>query len=61
MKKIDSKNSFPLLFLEGVIAFLLWEGLLYIFDYDLGLVAKLFLLLITYLIASNIIRKYFIK
>ena len=61
MKKIDSKNSFPLLFLEGVIAFLLWEGLLYIFDYDLGLVAKVFLLVITYLIASNIIRKYFKK
>ena len=61
MKKTNIKYSFRQNFLEGIIAYLLWEGLLYIFDYDLGLVAKLFLLLITYLIASNIIRKYFIK
>ena len=61
MKKTNTKYIFRQNFLEGTIAYLLWEGLLYIFDYDLGLVAKLFLLLITYLIASNIIRKYFIK
>ena len=59
MKKTNTKYSFRQNFFEGTIAYLLWEGLLYIFDYDLGLVAKLFLLLITYLIASNIIRKYF--
>ena len=61
MKKTNTKYIFRQNFLEGTITYLLWEGLLYIFDYDLGLVAKLFLLLITYLIASNIIRKYFIK
>ena len=61
MKKTNKKNSFKLNFLEGIIAYLLWEGVLYIFDDDLGLVAKVFLLVITYLIASNIIRKYFIK
>jgi len=61
MKKTNKKNSFTLNFLEGIIAYLLWEGVLYIFDYDLGLVTKVFLLVITYLIASNIIRKYFIK
>ena len=61
MKKTNIKYSFRQNFLEGTIAYLLWEGVLYIFDYDLGLVAKVFLLVITYLIASNIIRKYFIK
>ena len=61
MKKTNIKYSFRQNFLEGIIAYLLWEGVLYIFDYDLGLVTKVFLLVITYLIASNIIRKYFIK
>ncbi len=61
MKKTNIKYSFRQNFLEGIIAYLLWEGLLYIFDYDLGLITKVFLLVITYLIASNIIRKYFIK
>ena len=45
MKKTNTKYIFRQNFLEGTIAYLLWEGLLYIFDYDLGLVAKLFLLL----------------
>ena len=61
MKKTNIKYSFRQNFLEGIIAYLLWEGLLYIFDYDLGLITKVFLLVITYLIASNIIRKYFKK
>ena len=57
MKKTNTKYSFRQNFLEGIIAYLLWEGVLYIFDDDLGLVTKVFLLVITYLIASNIIRK----
>jgi len=47
--------------LEGIIAFVLWQGSLYIIDDDLGFVANAFILVITYLIASNIIRRYFKK
>jgi hypothetical protein len=59
-KKTNKKNV-PLSFLEGIIAFVLWQGSLYIIDDDLGFVANAFVLVITYLIASNIIRKYFKK
>lgn len=60
-KKKTNKKNVPLSFLEGIIAFVLWQGSLYIIDDDLGFVANAFILVITYLIASNIIRKYFIK
>ncbi len=60
-KKKTNKNTAPLSFLEGIIAFIFWQGSLYIIDADLGFVANAFLLGITYLIASNIIRKYFKK
>ena len=63
-KKLDkekTKKNLPLSFLEGIIAFVLWQGSLYIIDDDLGFVANAFVLVITYLIASNIIRKYFKK
>jgi hypothetical protein len=60
-KKKTNKKNVPLSFLEGIIAFVLWQGSLYIIDDDLGFVANAFILLITYLIASNIIRKYFKK
>lgn len=63
-KKLDkkkTKKNLPLSFLEGIIAFVLWQVSLYIIDDDLGFVADTFLLLITYLIASKIIRKYFKK
>ena len=59
MKKTSIKKDFQLSFLEGIIAFVLWQVSLYIIDDDIGFVANAFLLLITYLIASNIIRKYF--
>ena len=59
--KKTNKNSTQRNFLEGIIAFVLWQGSLYIIDDDLGFVADTFLLLITYLIASKIIRKYFKK
>ena len=52
MKKTNIKYSFRQNFLEGTIAYLLWEGVLYILDYDLGLLTEVFLLVITYLIAS---------
>ena len=58
-KKKTNKKNVPLSFLEGIIAFVLWQGSLYIIDDDLGFVANAFVLVITYLIASNIIRKYF--
>tara|TARA_X000000368_G_scaffold402002_1_gene375459 strand:+ start:287 stop:475 length:189 start_codon:yes stop_codon:yes gene_type:complete len=62
MKNIKTnKNSTQRNFLEGIIAFVLWQVSLYIIDDDLGFVADTFLLLITYLIASKIIRKYFKK
>ena len=61
MKKTSIKKDFQLSFLEGIIAFVLWQVSLYIIDDDIGFVANAFLLLITYLIASNIIRKYFKK
>tara|TARA_E500000178_G_scaffold331525_1_gene364513 strand:- start:311 stop:511 length:201 start_codon:yes stop_codon:yes gene_type:complete len=60
-KKKTNKKNVPLSFLEGIIAFVLWQGSLYIIDDDLGFVANAFILVITYLIASNIIRKYFKK
>ena len=63
-KKLDkkkTKKNLPLSFLEGIMAFVLWQVSLYIIDDDLGFVANAFLLVITYLIASNIIRKYFKK
>ena len=63
-KKLDkkkTKKNLPLSFLEGIIAFVLWQVSLYIIDDDLGFVANAFILVITYLIASNIIRKYFKK
>ena len=60
-KKKTNKKNVPLSFLEGIIAFVIWQGSLYIIDDDLGFVANAFLLVITYLIASNIIRKYFKK
>ena len=60
-KKKTNKKNVPQSFLEGIIAFILWQGSLYIIDDDLGFVANAFVLLITYLIASNIIRKYFKK
>ena len=56
-KKKTNKKNVPLSFLEGIIAFVLWQGSLYIIDDDLGFVANAFVLVITYLIASNIIRK----
>ena len=58
-KKKTNKKNFSLNFFEGIIAFGLWQISLYIIDYDLGFVANIFVLVITYLIASNIIRKYF--
>ena len=60
-KKKTNKKNVPLSFLEGIIAFVLWQVSLYIIDDDLGFVANAFVLVITYLIASNIIRKYFKK
>ena len=60
-KKKTNKKNVPLSFLEGIIAFVLWQGSLYIIDDDLGFVANAFVLVITYLIASNIIRRYFKK
>ena len=57
-KKKTNKKNIPLNFLEGIIAFVFWQGSLYIIGDDLGLVANGFLLVITYLLASNIIRKY---
>ena len=60
-KKKTNKKNVPLSFLEGIIAFVLWQGSLYIIDDDLGFVANAFVLVITYLIALNIIRKYFKK
>tara|TARA_B100000674_G_scaffold465120_1_gene447734 strand:- start:53 stop:253 length:201 start_codon:yes stop_codon:yes gene_type:complete len=57
--KKPNKNSAQINFLEGIIAFVLWQGSLYIIDDDLGLVANAFLLVITYLIASKIIKNYF--
>ena len=56
-KKKTNKKNVPLSLLEGIIAFVLWQGSLYIIDDDLGFVANAFVLVITYLIASNIIRK----
>ena len=62
MKKLlDNKNSNQINFLEGIIAFILWQSSIYIIDDDLGFVANAFLLVITYLIASKIIKKYFKK
>ena len=58
-KKKTNKKKFSLNFFQGIIAFGLWQISLYIIDYDLGFVANIFVLVITYLIASNIIRKYF--
>ena len=58
-KKKPNKKNFLLNFLEGIIAFVLWQSSLYIIGDDLGFVANGFLLVITYLIATNIIRKYF--
>jgi len=60
-KKKTNKKNVPLSLLEGIIAFVLWQGSLYIIDDDLGFVANAFVLVITYLIASNIIRRYFKK
>ena len=60
-KKKTNKKNVPLSLLEGIIAFVLWQGSLYIIDDDLGFVANAFLLVITYLIASKIIKKYFKK
>ena len=49
MKNIKTnKNSTQRNFLEGIIAFVLWQGSLYIIDDDLGFVADTFLLLFTY-------------
>ena len=62
MKKLlNNKNSTQINFLEGIIAFILWQSSIYIIDDDLGFVANAFLLVITYLIASKIIKKYFKK
>ena len=58
-KKKTNKKKFSLNFFQGIIAFGLWQISLYIIDYDLGFVANGFLLVVTYLIATNIIRKYF--
>ena len=58
-KKTNKKKYFIKNFLEGIIAFGLWQISLYIIGDDLGFVANGFVLVITYLIASNIIRKYF--
>ena len=59
-KKKTNKKKFSLNFFEGIIAFVLWQISLYIInDDDLGFLANGFVLVITYLIASNIIRKYF--
>ena len=59
-KKKTNKKKFSLNFFEGIIAFVLWQISIYIInDDDLGFVANGFVLVITYLIASNIIRKYF--
>ena len=60
-KKKTNKKNVPVSFLEGIIAFVLWQVSLYIIDDDLGFVANAFVLVITYLIASNVIRKYFKK
>ena len=59
--KKPNKNSTQINFLEGIIAFVLWQGSLYIIDDDLGFVSNAFLLVITYLIASKIIKNYFKK
>ena len=58
-KKKTNKKNIPLNFFEGIIAFVLWQCSLYIIGDDLGFIANGFLLVITYLLASNIIRKYF--
>ena len=59
-KKKTNKKKFSLNFFEGIIAAGLWQISLYIInDDDLGFLANGFVLVITYLIASNIIRKYF--
>ena len=58
-KKKTNKKKFSLNFFEGIIAAGLWQISLYIINDDLGFVANGFVLVITYLIASNIIRKYF--
>ena len=58
-KKKTNKKKFSLNFFEGIIAFVLWQISIYIInDDDLGFVANAFLLVITYLIASKIIKKY---
>ena len=59
--KINNKNSTQINFLEGIIALILWQSSIYIIDDDLGFVANAFLLVITYVIASKIIRRYFKK
>jgi len=59
--KKNNKNSNQINLLEGIIAFILWQSSIYIIDDDLGFVANAFLLLITYVIASKIIKKYFKK
>ena len=63
MKKLldNKKNNNQINLLEGIIAFILWQSSIYIIDDDLGFVANAFLLLITYVIASKIIKKYFKK
>ena len=63
MKKLldNKKNNNQINLLEGIIAFILWQSSIYIIDDDLGFVANAFLLVITYLIASKIIKKYFKK
>ncbi len=58
-KKKTNKKNILLNFFEGIIAFVLWQSSLYIIGDDLGFVANGFLLVVTYLIATNIIRKYF--
>ena len=59
--KKNNKNSTQINFLEGIIALILWQSSIYIIDDDLGFVANAFLLMITYVIASKIIKKYFKK
>ena len=63
MKKLldNKKNNNQINLLEGIIAFILWQSSIFIIDDDLGFVANAFLLLITYVIASKIIKKYFKK
>ena len=63
MKKLldNKKNNNQINLLEGIIAFILWQSSIYIIDDDLGFVANAFVLVITYVIASKIIKKYFKK